>query len=88
MEMITITFEIATAAIVQQSFKIPKNYLIEDASIEELYEEIQSKFSSDYGGDVLNGDIDITEFSVDNLEYNGFCSCSTHKNGELINVVF
>lgn len=88
MEMITITFEIATAAIVQQSFKIPKNYLIEDASIEELYEEIQSKFSSDYGGDVLNEDIDITEFSVDNLEYNGFCGCSTHKDGELINVVF
>ena len=86
MEIITITFEIVSEAIVQQSFEIPENYLIENKSIEDLYEEIQSKFSSNYDTNVLFGDIDPTEFEVDNLGFNGFCGCTTEKNGEIIEV--
>lgn len=78
----TITFGIITEAVVNQSFEIPKNFSIKNKSIQDLYEEVRSRFGDENTSDVLTGDVDPFEFGVDNLGFNGFIKYTIQVDGK------
>lgn len=86
----TIIFRILGEATLKQSFSIPENYEIDGKSTEELYDDIITKFGSDFEANVLYGDVCPIELDYDNdvMAYNGFAGYHTEKDGMIIDSYF
>lgn len=82
-----ISFEIICETIVHQSFEIPENYPIKNKSIQDLYEDVRSRFGDEDSSDVLTGDVDPFEFGVNNLGFNGFIRYTIQVDGEIIEII-
>jgi hypothetical protein len=81
-----ISFSIVSKAYLRQSFEIPKNYSVKNKSIEDLYNEIQSKFGDEDSTNVIDC-MDPNEFKINHLFFNGFYGYTTEIEGKIIDVI-